>query len=43
MFDEIIIRQDKHLMGKTADELMQMISDGIKSVDPNKKVTIISF
>ena len=41
MFDEIIIRQDKHLRGKTADELIEMISAGIKSVDPNKKVTII--
>ncbi|MFZ1805811.1 MAG: cyanophycin synthetase [Cyclobacteriaceae bacterium] len=41
MFDEIIIRQDKHLRGKTADELIEMISAGIKSVDPKKKVTII--
>jgi cyanophycin synthetase len=41
MFDEIIIRQDKHLRGKTADELIDMISAGIKSVDPKKKVTII--
>ena len=41
MFDEIIIRQDKHLRGKTEDELIEMIHSGIKSVDPNKKVTII--
>ncbi len=41
MFDEIIIRQDKHLRGKTADELIEMINAGIKSVDPKKKVTII--
>ncbi len=41
MFDEIIIRQDKHLRGKTEDELINMIHGGIKSVDPNKKVTII--
>ncbi|MCB0494318.1 MAG: cyanophycin synthetase [Cyclobacteriaceae bacterium] len=41
MFDEIIIRQDKHLRGKTADELIDMISAGIKSVDTKKKVTII--
>ncbi|MEQ9413734.1 MAG: cyanophycin synthetase, partial [Cyclobacteriaceae bacterium] len=41
MFDEIIIRQDKHLRGKTADELINLISAGIKSVDPKKKVTII--
>ncbi len=41
MFDEIIIRQDKHLRGKTEDELIDMINKGIKSVDPKKKVTII--
>lgn len=41
MFDEIIIRQDKHLRGKTAEELIGMISAGIKTVDPKKKVTII--
>jgi len=41
MFDEIIIRQDKHLRGKTEDELIEMIDKGIKSVDPKKKVTII--
>jgi len=40
-FDEIIIRQDKHLRGKTEQELIDMLSEGIKSVDPNKKVTII--
>lgn len=41
MFDEIIIRQDKHLRGKTEQELIGMIHDGIKQHDPNKKVTII--
>jgi len=41
MFDEIIIRQDKHLRGKTSEELIEMINNGIKSVDPKKKVTII--
>jgi cyanophycin synthetase len=40
-FDEIIIRQDKHLRGKTEDELIQMLMDGISMVDPNKKTTII--
>lgn len=40
-FDEIIIRQDKNLRGKTEKELIEMIHEGIKSVDPNKKVTII--
>lgn len=41
MFDEIIIRQDKNLRGKTEQELIEMIHAGIKSVDPDKKVTII--
>ncbi|RLD22875.1 MAG: cyanophycin synthetase [Bacteroidetes bacterium] len=41
MFDEIIIRQDKNLRGKTEEELIEMIHEGIKSVDPNKPVTII--
>jgi cyanophycin synthetase len=42
MFDEIIIRQDKHLRGKTEQEIITMVHDGIKMVDPNKKVTIIT-
>jgi cyanophycin synthetase len=41
MFDEIIIRQDKHLRGKSETQLIDMLSDGIKKVDPNKKITII--
>ena len=41
MFDEIIIRQDKHLRGKTDQELIKMLNDGIVMKDPKKKVTII--
>ncbi|MFT5845454.1 MAG: cyanophycin synthetase [Saprospiraceae bacterium] len=41
MFDEIIIRQDKHLRGKTEQELISMLENGIKKEDPNKPVTII--
>jgi len=41
MFDEIIIRQDKHLRGRTDTELIELLSEGIKKVDPDKKVTII--
>jgi cyanophycin synthetase len=41
MFDEIIIRQDKQLRGKTEKELIKMLHDGIKMKDPNKKTTII--
>ncbi len=41
MFDEIIIRQDKRLRGKTEEELIKMLDDGIKKKDPNKKTLII--
>ncbi|MFT5581661.1 MAG: cyanophycin synthetase [Psychromonas sp.] len=41
MFDEIIIRQDKRLRGKTEQELIAMLDFGIKRHDPNKKTTII--
>jgi len=41
MFDEIIIRQDKHLRGKTDAELIEMIHNGIKSIDPDMPVTVI--
>ena len=40
-FDEIIIRQDKRLRGKTEEELIKMLDDGIKMHDPNIKTTII--
>jgi cyanophycin synthetase len=36
-----IIRQDKRLRGKTEEELIKMLNDGIKMKDPNKKTTII--
>ncbi|MFT5892066.1 MAG: cyanophycin synthetase [Dokdonia sp.] len=41
MFDEIIIRQDKRLRGKTEEELIKMLNDGILAKDPNKKTTVI--
>ena len=41
MFDEIIIRQDKHLRGKTEEELIKMVKDGILSKYPKKKITVI--
>lgn len=41
MFDEIIIRQDKNLRGRTETELINMLDAGIKMKDPNKKTTII--
>jgi cyanophycin synthetase len=41
MFDEIVIRQDKHLRGKTEQQIIDLLHEGIKKVDPKKKVTII--
>lgn len=41
MFDEIIIRQDKNLRGKTEQEIIDLMTTGIAEMDPNKKVTII--
>jgi cyanophycin synthetase len=41
MFDEIIIRQDKHLRGRTETEIIQMLDEGIKKAGLNKKTTII--
>lgn len=41
MFDEIIIRQDKNLRGKTGEELIAMLQNGIRSINPDKKVTVI--
>lgn len=41
MFDEIIIRQDKNLRGRSEDEIINLMLDGINSVDPLKKVSVI--
>ncbi len=41
MFDEIIIRQDKLLRGRTADEIIALLKEGIFSVAPDKKVSHI--
>jgi len=41
MFDEIIIRQDKQLRGRTEEELINLLHDGIKRHNPDMKTTII--
>lgn len=41
MFDEIIIRQDKNLRGRSELDLINMLHEGIKKQDPAKKTTII--
>jgi cyanophycin synthetase len=41
MFDEIIIRQDRNLRGKSDDDIIALMVQGIREVDPDKKFTII--
>ncbi|WP_432412582.1 cyanophycin synthetase [Rasiella sp. SM2506] len=41
MADEIIIRQDKRLRGKTEEELIKMLEDGIKMKNSTIKTTVI--
>ncbi len=41
MFDHIIIRQEKHLRGRTEEELIGLVLDGIKSVDKNVTYEIV--
>ncbi|MDZ4808825.1 MAG: cyanophycin synthetase [Bacteroidota bacterium] len=40
-FDEIIIRCDKNLRGRTADEIIDLLKEGIESVNPNIPVITI--
>lgn len=41
IFDEIIIRQDKNLRGRTEEEIIELMTRGIHKVDPMKKITVI--
>ncbi len=40
-FDEIIIRCDKNLRGRTAEEIIELLRQGIEKVNPNIPITII--
>ncbi len=40
-FDQIIIRQDKNLRGRTEQELIDLLHEGIRKVDAEKEVRII--
>lgn len=42
IFDEIIIKHDKDLRGRTGDEINSLLIKGISQYDPNKPVKIIS-
>ena len=41
MFDEVIIRQDQHLRGRSADEIISYLREGIQQYDPLKKTLVI--
>ncbi len=41
IFDEIIIRQDKNLRGRTEQEIIDLMTKGIHNIDPNKKIVVI--
>ena len=41
-FDEIIIRCDKNLRGRTADEIIALLKEGIKSVNPSLPTMVIT-
>jgi cyanophycin synthetase len=41
MFDEIIVRQDKNLRGRTEQEIIDLMLKGVHESDPNKQVTVI--
>ncbi len=41
MFDKVIIRQDKNLRGRSEDELINLLRDGVHTADPNKEVLVI--
>jgi cyanophycin synthetase len=41
MFDEIIVRQDKNLRGKTDQEIIEMLTAGIQQFDTNKPFKVI--
>ncbi len=41
IFDEIIIRQDRNLRGKSDQAIIDLMLKGIYNIDKNKKVTVI--
>lgn len=41
-FDEIIIRCDKNLRGRSADEIIDLLKEGIIAENPNISITTIA-
>ena len=40
-FDEIIIRCDKNLRGRTAEEIIQLLKEGVEKVNPSLPTMVI--
>lgn len=43
MFDEVILRQDRNLRGRTEQEIIDLMLEGIRSLKPNMKATVIQL
>ena len=41
MFDYIILRQEKHLRGRTEENILDLLKEGILSVDENKQFEVV--
>jgi cyanophycin synthetase len=41
MFDEVVIRQDRNLRGRSENEIIDLMLKGIHSIDENKKIKVI--
>ena len=41
MFDYIILRQEKHLRGRTAENIIGLLVEGIQSVNPDQQFEVI--
>jgi len=41
LFDEVIIRCDKNLRGRTADEIINLLKEGITNVNPHLPIIVI--
>ncbi len=41
MFDYVILRQEKHLRGRTEENILSLLIEGIKSVNPEKGFEVI--
>jgi len=42
MFDYIILRQERHLRGRTEENILTLLIEGIHSVDKNKKYEVVT-